>query len=43
MSESARATVVRQAGLDGVLNGLAALYDGVPLPVASAAVPDGSA
>ena len=42
MSESARATVVRQAGLDGVLNGLAALYDGVPLPVATAAVPDGS-
>ena len=43
MSESARATVVRQAGLDGVLNGLAALYHGDPLTVATAAVPDGSA
>jgi len=43
MGESARATVVRQAGLDGVLNDLAALYDGEPSPVGTAAIPDGNA
>ncbi|MDR7134181.1 glycosyltransferase involved in cell wall biosynthesis [Lysobacter niastensis] len=41
MSESARAAVVRQAGLDGVLNKLVALYDDEPAPVA-AAVPNRS-
>lgn len=43
MGESARATVVRQAGLDGVLNKLVALYDDEPAPVATAAVPNRSA
>ncbi len=43
MGESARTTVIRQAGLDGVLQRLVALYDGEPQPVASTAVPNGSA
>lgn len=43
MSEAARATVIRQAGLDNVLNRLVALYDGEPSPAATVAVPNRSA
>jgi glycosyltransferase involved in cell wall biosynthesis len=43
MGESARATVIRQAGLDYVLGKLVALYDGEPSPAATVAAPNRSA